>query len=60
MFSQFVEEMVTEVFGSQPLKLERMNVGRINHVFNVTLKDREIIVRLNEKQYLLVYPYYTM
>jgi aminoglycoside phosphotransferase (APT) family kinase protein len=53
MDTRNVEKIVREVFGVEPLKLERMTVGRINIVYDVTLLDREVIVRINENPFVL-------
>jgi aminoglycoside phosphotransferase (APT) family kinase protein len=46
-------KIVHEAFGIEALHLERMTVGRINSVYNVTLPDREVIVRCNENPFVL-------
>lgn len=44
-----LEDLITEVYGSPPLKIERMSFGHTNQVYNVTFSDEQIILRTNHK-----------
>ncbi|WP_255250670.1 phosphotransferase family protein [Paenibacillus lautus] len=44
-----VEELMTEVYGILPLKVEPMSFGHTNQVYSVTFPDRQIILRTNRK-----------
>lgn len=48
-----VVKIVREVFGIEPIQAQRIDVGRINKVYNVTLPDPEIIVRMNDNPFVL-------
>jgi hypothetical protein len=53
MNRNYVDIIVRDVFGVEPMSVERMTVGRINKVYLVTLSDREIIIRFNENPFVL-------
>ncbi|WP_127596637.1 phosphotransferase family protein [Paenibacillus lautus] len=42
-------DLITEVYGSPPLKIERMSFGHTNQVYRVTFSDEQIILRTNHK-----------
>ncbi|MFE0559812.1 phosphotransferase family protein [Paenibacillus sp. NPDC058910] len=42
-----LEHLITEVYGSPPLKIELMSFGHTNQVYRVTLSDEQIILRTN-------------
>ncbi|MCV4232334.1 aminoglycoside phosphotransferase family protein [Virgibacillus sp. LDC1] len=44
-----LEDLIMEVYGSPPLKIERMSFGHTNQVYNVTFSDEQIILRTNHK-----------
>lgn len=44
-----LEDLITEVYGSPPLKSELMSFGHTNQVYRVTLSDEQIILRTNRK-----------
>ncbi|MGO4789589.1 phosphotransferase family protein [Paenibacillus sp. 2KB_20] len=44
-----LEDLITEVYGSPPLKIELMSFGHTNQVYRVTLSDEQIILRTNRK-----------
>lgn len=46
-------KLVQEALGIESLAIERMTVGRMNQVYNVTLPDREVILRCNENPFVL-------
>ncbi|WP_231571494.1 phosphotransferase family protein [Gordoniibacillus kamchatkensis] len=48
-----VSQIARDVFGTEPLKLERMTIGRMNVVYSVALPEREVIVRMNENPFVL-------
>lgn len=53
MEARIVSEIVQEVFGAEPIAIERMTVGRINVVYSVRLQDREVVVRMNENPFVM-------
>ncbi|WP_339266419.1 aminoglycoside phosphotransferase family protein [Paenibacillus sp. FSL K6-1330] len=48
-----LEDLITEVYSSPPLKIERMSFGHTNQVYSVTLSDEQIILRTNRKPSVL-------
>lgn len=44
-----LEDLITKVYGSPPLKIERMSFGHTNQVYSVTFSDEQIIVRTNRE-----------
>ncbi|MGG4345901.1 phosphotransferase family protein [Paenibacillus lautus] len=44
-----LEELITEIYGSPPLKIELMSFGHTNQVYRVTLSAEQIILRTNRK-----------
>lgn len=44
-----LEDLIKEVYGSTPLKIEPMSFGHTNQVYSVTLTDEQIILRTNHK-----------
>lgn len=44
-----LEDLIKEVYGSPPLKIEPMSFGHTNQVYSVTLSDEQIILRTNDK-----------
>ncbi|WP_167578622.1 hypothetical protein [Jeotgalibacillus proteolyticus] len=42
-----IRQLVVEVFGVEPLKIEYMSFGPTNKVFSVELPDDQVIIRTN-------------
>ncbi|MCY6369044.1 phosphotransferase [Clostridium ganghwense] len=42
-----VENLMINIMKQKPIKIDRMNLGFINMVYNVKLNDNEVIVRIN-------------
>lgn len=43
-----VEKLIIDKIKQKPLKIDRMNLGFINKVYDVKLEDKELIVRIND------------
>lgn len=44
-----LEELMAEVYGHRPLRIELMSFGHTNQVYSVTLPHEQIILRTNQK-----------